>query len=49
MLKDLYLEARDCLWLRQTMKKHATKEYIVLLNLSLDALLDIIKKIYIFE
>ena len=49
MPKDLHLEARDCLWLRQTMKKHATKEYVVPLNLSPDALPDIIKKIHIFE
>ncbi|KAJ5042660.1 hypothetical protein J3E72DRAFT_253800 [Bipolaris maydis] len=47
--KDLHLEARDCLWLWQTMKKHATKEYVVPLDLSLDALPDVIKKIHIFE
>lgn len=47
--KDLHLEARDCLWLWQTMKKHATKEYVVPPNLSLDALPDVIKKIHIFE
>ncbi|KAH9882277.1 hypothetical protein J1614_001449 [Plenodomus biglobosus] len=47
--KDLHLEARDCLWLWQTMKNHATKEYVVPLNLSPDALPDVIKQIHIFE
>ncbi|KAH8704387.1 hypothetical protein GQ44DRAFT_820072 [Phaeosphaeriaceae sp. PMI808] len=50
MPKDLHLEARDCLWLWQTMKKHATENYIVPPNLSPHrALPDIIKKIHIFE
>ncbi|UPX11156.1 RNA helicase [Ascochyta rabiei] len=48
--KDLHLEARDCLWLWQTMKKHATKEYDVPPDLSpSQALPDVIKKIHIFE
>jgi ERCC4-related helicase len=50
MPKDLHLEARDCLWLWQTMKKHATKEYVVPLDLSPNqALPDVVKKIQIFE
>jgi Lhr-like helicase len=49
MPKDLHLEARDCLWLWKTMKKHATKEYVVPPDLSPDELPDVIKKIHIFE
>jgi hypothetical protein len=50
MPKDLHLEARDCLWLWQTMKKHATEECSVSFNLSPhQALPDVIKKIHIFE
>jgi superfamily II RNA helicase len=50
MPKDLHLEARDCLWLWQTMKKHATKDYVVPPNLSPNhALPDVIKKVHIFE
>ncbi|OAL47370.1 P-loop containing nucleoside triphosphate hydrolase protein [Pyrenochaeta sp. DS3sAY3a] len=48
--KDLHLEAWDCLWLWQAMEKHALEEYAVPPSLSpLQALLDVIKKIHIFE
>ncbi|PVH90972.1 P-loop containing nucleoside triphosphate hydrolase protein [Periconia macrospinosa] len=48
--KDLHLEARDCLWLWQTMEKHATGDYVMPPSLSPHcALPDIIKKIHIFE
>jgi superfamily II RNA helicase len=50
MPKDMHLEARDCLWLWQTMKKHSTKDYGVPPNLSPNhALPDVIKKSHIFE
>jgi hypothetical protein len=50
MPKDLHLEARNCLWLWQTMIKHATKEFTVPLNLSPNhALPDVVKRIHIFE
>jgi superfamily II DNA or RNA helicase len=50
MPKDLHLEARDCLWLWQTMEKHATEEYVVPPSLSPhQALPDVIKKVHIFE
>jgi hypothetical protein len=48
--KDLHLEARDCLWLWQTMEKHATGEYSIPPNLSpYQALPNSIKKVLIFE
>jgi superfamily II RNA helicase len=50
MPQDLHLEARDCLWLWQTMRKYATKDHVLPFNLSPDqALPDIIKKTHIFE
>ncbi|KAH8622007.1 putative helicase [Alternaria alternata] len=49
MPKDLHLEARDCLWLWQTMEKHATKEYDVPPNLGPGALPDVVKRVHIFE
>lgn len=48
--EDLNLEARDCLTLWQTMRKHASESYCVPIDLSPEqALPDVVKKIHIFQ